>query len=402
MDNESSDGRVKQIGVVILVNEFPPLPVGGGERQAERLAGQLIKQGLNVTVITRMSSGLPALEERNGFLIRRISQSGIGKLKSLTFLIGTIFTLLKLRGTYDVLHAILSFTPAIAAVIVGRLIGVPTLIRYGNSGPYGDIMTARASLRGRAKLALFKRWTDMHIALDHHIEAELLDEGMPRDRVRIIVNGTDASKYQRSVDKQDAKAGQNLNEKIIVIFVGRLAPQKNLPNLIEAFQKALKEVPNLHLLFVGDGPERNHLNTLVDDYSINDKVTFTGNVKDVRGYLLASDIFVLSSHSEGISNALLEAMAAGLACIVTDVGGASYVLDGGSCGVLIPPMRSDVLASKIIDLAKNPSEINRLGLLALERVQSHFDIAVIGQQFQSLYASLIDKKNRPVQSSINN
>jgi len=372
----------------MLVNEFPPLPVGGGERQAERLAVQLVKQGLQVGVITRGSRKLVSYEDRAGFWIKRIPQRGVGKIKSLSFLFGAIAELYRIRHSYDILHAHLAFTPAVIAVIMGRLFGNPSIIKYGNSGYYGDIKTAQTSLHGRVKLALFRRWADAHIALDENIKTELLDAGFPSDRIYYIVNGIDTSVFIPTTKKNQVKESLGKEGKIVLIFVGRFAPQKSLSVLIMAFSQALKKVSNLHLLLVGEGPEQQNLEQLIDQFSIHQKVTFTGNVEDVQKYYSASDIFVLPSLSEGISNALLEAMASGLACVVTNVGGAAHLLDGGDCGILVPPKRVDILADKIIELSQNPAQLNRLGTLARQRAQSHFDITVISKQYENLYTFL--------------
>src|SRR5262249_60822245 len=107
---------------------------------------------------------------------------------------------------------------------------------------------------------------------------------------------------------------------------------------------------------------------LAQELAIEPQITFVGNVSDVRGYLGAADIFVLPSEAEGISNALLEAMAAGLACIATSVGGSPEVLDNGSCGVLLPPQRPDLFADALASLAHDPHEAMRLGVCARDRI----------------------------------
>ena len=126
-------------GVVMLVNEFPPLPVGGAERQAERLSVWLAARGWKVSVLTRGAAGIPSRETRDGFDILRIRPRGPGKLKSLTFVLGSLWTLFRRRKQYGILHAHLSFGPAFAAVIAARLLGKRVIVKLGNSGEFGDI-----------------------------------------------------------------------------------------------------------------------------------------------------------------------------------------------------------------------------------------------------------------------
>ncbi len=383
---------INKTAVVMLVNEFAPLPSGGGEVQAERLAVQLVKQDVRVGVITRWADGLPLYEERDGFFVKRIRAIGPGKLKSLSFLIGAMWTLFRYRREFGIAHAHLAFTPAVAASIMGRLFNMPVLILYGNSGEFGEIQSAQLTLRGRLKLELFRRWADVNIALDQQIEAELFDAGFSPDHVKLIVNGIDASEFAPVGEKSMSKKSIGLAGKTIIVFVGRLAPQKDIPTLIEAFHQASSRRPELHLLLLGDGPERQNLEQLVRRYKLEQQISFLGNVSDVRPYLQASDIFVLSSLSEGVSNALLEAMASGLACVITRVGGAEYILEDGRYGILIPPQAPHILADTFSQLADNPQEIIRLGELARQRAQSHFDIIEIGKRYQELYVELLKRK----------
>jgi len=377
------------IGVVMLVNEFPPLPVGGAEKQAERLSEQLALQGLRVGVLTRGADDLPLYQQRNGYWIERIPQHGRGKLKSLSFITGAMMALIRRRREYAILHAHLAFAPAIVATIMGRLLGKRVIVKFGNSGPYGDVQTSLATRRGRLKLALLRRWVDMNIALSAEMEAELLAAGFPPQRVQRMVNGIDVAMFRPQSKKGMAKEALGLGDKTVALFVGRLAPQKALPVLFQALRKAAEACPELHLVLLGDGPERPALERLAGELAIESKVIFVGNVSDVRGYLDAADIFVLPSEAEGISNALLEAMAAGLACIATSVGGSPEVLDNGSCGILLPPNRPDLLAEALASLVHDRDEAARLGWRARERILAHYSFDVVDRQYRLLYDRLL-------------
>ncbi len=384
----------KPMGVMMLVNEFPPLPVGGGELQAERLARKLAESGLQVCVITRGAKGLARHAMQEGFLIRRIAQPGWGKLKSLTFILGALWMLLRYRREYDVLHAHLAFSPAIAAVIAGRLLGTPVVIKYGNSGVYGDIQSAQATRRGRLKLALFRQWADAHIALDQDIAAELQQAEFPLERVRMLINGVDTRAFVPSKARDASRARLGLEGKTLLLFVGRLTPQKSLPTLLEAFHHIAADFPQGQLVLLGEGPDRKALEEFTTALHLEGQVSFVGNVADVRPYLQAADLFVLPSLSEGVSNALLEAMASGVACVVTRVGGAEYLLDGGACGTLIPPKDPDALADALRSLLNDSAERDRLGRLARLRAQEYFDITMIAQQYQNLYTELLWRRTK--------
>jgi glycosyltransferase involved in cell wall biosynthesis len=375
-------------GVVMLVNEFPPLPVGGAERQAERLSGWLAARGWKISVLTRGAASLSPRETRDGFEILRIRPRGPGKLKSLTFVLGALWTLFRRRNDYKILHAHLSFGPAFAAVLAARMLGKRVIVKLGNSGEFGDIRVSQKTLRGRVRLFALRRWADAVIALDDAMQTEALEAGFDPRRLRRMNNGIEFASFSSSRTKDEAKSALGLDGKLIVMFMGRLSEQKSLPTLLNAFDAARKQCPALHLLLLGDGPSRRDLEFQAEKLGISANVTFAGSQNDVRPYLEAADIFALPSVSEGISNALLEAMSAGLACVVTPVGGNAEVLDAGACGVLLPPRDESAWAAALAELGNDSQRRERLGAAARQRVRERYDFSVVGGQYESLYREL--------------
>ncbi|MBI5353868.1 MAG: glycosyltransferase [Chloroflexi bacterium] len=376
-------------GVVMLVNEFPPIPTGGAERQAERLAVHLKDKGWPIWVITRRVDGLPAHEQYRGLEIIRPLTAGFGKLKTVTFVLGTMLTLWKLRSKYSILHAHLVFGPAFAAILAARFLGKRVIVKLGNSGEFGDVETSRRTLRGRVRLAMLRKWTDVFIALDDSIYNEILSLGVEPERIRRISNGIDAGNFAPTKTRSDAKSKLGLLNKVVLIYVGRLAPQKSLPVLLEALQNSLPACPSLHLLLIGDGSERAALEEQAKHLGIEEHVSFLGNQTDVRTYLNAADIFVLPSKAEGISNALLEAMSAGLACVVTKVGGNFEILNSGRCGVLLPAGDVSAWSKSLTELGNDPEKCRALGDAAQTHVRSHFDFSVVGSLYENLYDELL-------------
>lgn len=375
-------------GVVMLVNEFFPLPTGGAERQAERLAVYLKNNGWPVWVITRRADGLPPYQEYQGLEIIRPLTVGIGKLKTVTFVLGTLISLWRLRSKYSILHAHLVFGSAFAAIIAARFLGKRVIVKLGNSGEFGDVQTSLRTLRGRLRLAILRKWADVIIALDDSIYSELLSVGIDPGRIRRIPNGIDVGKFSPLEARSEAKNKFDLTDKVVMIYVGRLSPQKSLPTLLQALEKSLPACPGLHLLLIGDGPDRIALEEQAQLSGIGGHVTFLGNQLDVRPYLNVADLFVLPSKSEGISNALLEAMSAGLACMVTTVGGNFDILDQGRCGVLLPPGDVSAWSDALIEFGSDSNKRQILGEAAQRHVSSHFDFSVVGSLYENLYAEL--------------
>jgi glycosyltransferase involved in cell wall biosynthesis len=376
-------------GVVMLVNEFPPLPVGGAERQAERLSAHLAKHGWPVCVLTRRAPGLAASESRFGFQIIRPSALGPGKFQTVSFVLGALFELWRLRKEYSILHAHLAFGPAFAGVVAARLLGKRVVVKLGNSGEFGDIQVSNKTWRGRLRLSVFRRWADLVIVLDDAMWKEAISAGFNPQRLRRMNNGIDAKAFASSASRHDAQSALGLAGKVVVLSMGRLAAQKALPMLFQSFAAALPGCPSLHLLVLGDGPERAALEALAKSLNISQHVTFAGNQADVKPYLNAADLFVLPSASEGISNALLEAMSAGLACLATPVGGNTAVLDDGRCGMLLPVGDVRAWSETLIQLGQSSWARERLGKAAQERVQNEYDFSVVGERYASLYADLL-------------
>ncbi|HBX71114.1 MAG TPA: hypothetical protein DEH25_17485 [Chloroflexi bacterium] len=122
---------------------------------------------------------------------------------------------------------------------------------------------------------------------------------------------------------------------------------------------------------------------------IQDRVSFVGLQQNVYPWLFHADIFVLASDWEGISLAILEAMAAGLPVIATDVGGNPEVVVDGETGVLVPPRNPQALAGAILQLAANPIERQRMGLAGRQRVEKYFSIQETARKFEELYTQIL-------------
>lgn len=377
-------------GVVMLVNYFPPLPTGGAERQAERLAAYLATQNVSTGVLTRKEGDLPAYEKREGYNIYRLSQVGPGKMKTLTFTLSAMLWLLRQKNAYDILHAHLAFSPAVAAALSGKLLGKRVIVKFGNSGEFGDVQQSQKSWRGRLRLAILRRWADIIVTLDPQMEAEVISNGFNHRRVVQMDNGIDASAFKPRTEKYAAKQALGYSAAPLVLYIGRFSAQKALHVLLKAFKQAITTCPDLYLLLLGHGNERSSLTNLSQELGIDGQVNFCNPVNDVRPFLDAADIFVLPSQSEGISNSLLEAMSTGLACIATSVGGNPVMLQNGNCGMLVPPNSVDELAAALSILGASSDQRAQLGIKARQRILDRYDFKVVGQKYYDLYQNILE------------
>jgi glycosyltransferase involved in cell wall biosynthesis len=304
------------------------------------------------------------------------------------------FVLFRMRHKYQILHAHLAYGPSFVAASLGRLLNKRVIVKLGGSGAIGDVSVSRATWRGRLRFAAIRRWADVVVTLTDVMRDEALSIGIPETRVRRFNNGIDADAYVFGRSKDTAKSELGLNGKTVALFVGRVEPVKSLSTVLEALASALKPCPALHLMIVGDGSERVSLEERTGSLGINKHVTFAGNQKDIRPYLQAADIFVLPSQTEGISNALLEAMASGLACIATPVGGNLEVLAQGQYGKLVPVENIPAWKNALAELGNNLEERKQLGDLARQRILADYDFSVVGARYEALYTELLGENDR--------
>jgi len=170
-----------------------------------------------------------------------------------------------------------------------------------------------------------------------------------------------------------------------LVTVGRLAPAKNYDTLLRSVALARRSVPDLELWIVGDGSEAATLRQLARELHLEEVVQFCGERVDVGNWLRSADIFVMSSVSEGLPISILEAMAAGLPAIVTDVGGMPEVVNLSGAGTTVPARDARTLAAAIVNFAARRHELKELGQRARSCYTQHFTPERMASQYLALY-----------------
>jgi glycosyltransferase involved in cell wall biosynthesis len=213
--------------------------------------------------------------------------------------------------------------------------------------------------------------------------------GIPQNKVVVIPNGVEVPDVDRFPGSRGARTELGLPiDQVVVGTVARLDPVKRLDVLFQA----LGSLPDVSSVIIGDGPERARLMALSDRIELTGRIHFAGQQGDVRPWLAAIDVFALSSDWEGMSNALLEAMAAGLPIVATAVGGTPDVVVDGVTGLLVPPRDSSALAKAIATLVRDPDLRRRMGQAGRERVLQHFSVERMVERTQNLYEQLLSAK----------
>lgn len=174
---------------------------------------------------------------------------------------------------------------------------------------------------------------DQYLTLSEHSKAKLIDWGVNKDQINIsfTVINPDLEKFLHDDSNSSIFGLRTINQKIRVLFLGRLIKAKGLYELLEGFEQALKLTDNIELIIAGNGPELDSLKSLVHERGISRSVTFTGYIINEEKYklLASSHIFMLPSYTEGMPNSVLEAMAAGCLVYTTSVGSLTQFIQKG-------------------------------------------------------------------------
>lgn len=236
----------------------------------------------------------------------------------------------------------------IFGAIAARLAGTPAVIstRHGSISPTGK----RRWLSGVAG-----RLCDFVVAVGEPTHRVLAAEwgAIPR-RIVTIRNGASPARTSPSSTNSPEKHG------LTAIMVARLAPPKDPATLLHAVALAIRDVPDLHLWIVGDGVLMPEVRELTSQLNIADRVSLFGQQENVGTYLAAADLFVLSSLSEGVPVSLLEALAAGLPFIVSNVGGMPEIAQISDAGVVVEPRNPKALANALAHCGARRHELPKL------------------------------------------
>ena len=216
--------------------------------------------------------------------------------------------------------------------------------------------------------------------VSEEIRTRLLNEfpTLSPDSVHVLYNGVDLQKFDparfSSADRKQLRRSLGIPEDHRVIAsVGRLDRIKNLPMLIESAKNVLASHPETTFLIVGEGSEKQALLQAADDAGVRDNFCFAGFVEDIPRLMYTTDILVHASLSEGLPNAVLEAMAMGKPVVASDVGGIPELIQHGHTGLLIPPRGSEDLTTVLCGLLETPQEMERIGYNARTQVEELFD-----------------------------
>ena len=366
--------------VFFLVDSFN---VGGTETQAVELALRLDPAAYEITLGCLKQEG-PLLARLNGSAVKVLEFHPRGGFDSP----GGIYQLARMQNflrkeRFDVVHTHDLWSNLIG-VPAAKMAGVPVIISSQRDLSHDPWYK---TTKGRLLRAV-QRGSTAVLTNAQAIRAGLIeDEGFPPKRVRVIFNGVDVNRFQTVQPDRDRLFPGTQGQKLVVLVGNMHSDVKGQPTVIVAASRVLQQFPQTRFVFVGDGERRADFERQAAAYEKT--FIFLGRRTDIPEILAACDIALLPSAAEGMPNAVLEYMAAGLPTIASCVGGNAEAIEDGVNGLLIPPGDPGSLAVALVLMLGDDELAQRLARNAQQSVRERFSFESLTRNIDSLYTELL-------------
>jgi glycosyltransferase involved in cell wall biosynthesis len=384
---------MRPVSYILICQSYPPV-LGGSEAEAQHVSDKLQRRGYRPRIVCAGGAPMPAVGEWVDPFGLRVRIYGHGRSKrwrDIVYALGVAWTLFKERNDYEVVYFLMSGLQLATGLPVARLLGKPIVMKFSCSSL---VVALRDSFLGRLELSFLRRWASRILVLNPGMVEEALECGFERERIGWMPNPVDTDHFspcsaaERVELRRELKVGQ---ETPLAVFVGRLDPQKELPWLIGAFARVVREIPDAKLALVGDGSLRVELRALVSSLNLDNSVIFTGrlNGDGVLKWLRAGDVFTLISAIEGLPCSLIEAMSAGLPPVVSRIPAHTQLVENEVDGVLTELGNQESIARGLVRLLEDPAARTRMGSAARRRMLEQFSTARVVDCYETLFADCV-------------
>ncbi len=366
------------------------LEVGGTETQAVELALRLPASEYDVTMGCLRMKG-PLLEKLEGTAVAVREFHPAGGIDSPAGL----YQLVRLarylrRERFDVVHTH-DLWSNLMGVLAGRMAGVPAIVSSRRDLAHFDWYQGRR----RNWLRRIQNLSGVVLANATPIrDALIAEDGFAPERLRVIHNGVDTEKFRRGRRDRERLFPGTQNQTLVVLVGNMHSDVKGHPWLIAAAPAVLQEFPQTRFVFAGDGDARPAFEEQVAKLGLQSTFTFLGRRSDIPDVLASSDIAVLPSRAEGLPNAVLEYMAAGLPTVASRVGGNAELIEDGVSGLLVPSEDSHALAAALLRLLRDLELARRMATAGQKIAVEDYSFERLIREVDALYTELLERRGR--------
>lgn len=301
------------------------------------------------------------------------------------------------REKLDLLHVHYAIPHAVCAILAKQMSGRDVKIVTTLHGTDITVLGYDPSLTDAIRFGIEK--SDIVTAVSKSLISQTYDLINPDKKIETVYNFIDERVYKK-LDSSHLKEEYGiLPEEKVIIHVSNFRPVKRVQDVVRTFEKITKCIP-AKLLLVGDGPEMTVVCKLVKKLNIEDRVLFLGKQDNVEELYSISDLMLLLSEKESFGLVALEAMACGVPCIGTNVGGIPEVIDNGKSGYICELGDIMDMSNKAIELLRNPEKHQEFSRASIKLVTDKFQATTIVKQYEDLYKSLLQSGEQPYERTI--
>jgi glycosyltransferase involved in cell wall biosynthesis len=381
-----------RIAVCRLLAGFYP-QIGGISNHSYKLSKCLAQRNIPLSVLSCSYKGYPKFEQVDGFEIHRmpVLARSVRIISTACYSFMGLLWLIRHQSKYNILQCHSLFSSTTLGIVAKKLTkGKKLVVTIHMADKFSEVEGLKQKRFPNMRIKMLSV-VDHFVTVNSYVQEELKSIGIPQSKICHIPNGViipDEASYDPAV-KQKYRSILGLNYKKIVVYVGRLSSEKNLDTLLYAWKQIHNDNSDAHLLILGTGGGFRNVEAetrqLADDLMLNDSVHFIGHVDNVTSYLLAADIFALISSSEGMSNALLEAMASGIGIIASNIPGNAYLIYNERDGLLVEPRDTDRTAKVLNRLLKDHTLAEGLGKSVRQKAILEYSIDSVADRYIEVY-----------------